>query len=302
MAFILPELRRYIKNLIGRELLTINGYTVDQISNSISKILSYDNATGLLTEIASSLSNVNILDYCGITSEENLVLKTVYNLDTLTTEVTPIKESEYDELVMTRGTDCLYTKKRDEYYWNEYFPSNELLFVKIDRISNSKSGSGFMDYFENLFEEYSDVNLSRLIIDLRNNPGGDDPIYRPFLAKLLHFIELKNLNSSRAFYVITGRETASAAQHLINDLEYLTNATFIGETTQQSVHFFSDSRYFKLPNSKIEYRVSTGWLQNFNPSPYESRSQFEPDISISISSTDYFNDIDPIVEYILKVK
>jgi tetratricopeptide (TPR) repeat protein len=99
--------------------------------------------------------------------------------------------------------------------------------------------------------------------------------------------------------VITGRRTFSAAQSLVNELEKYTEAIFVGEPTAENVSFFGDTKVETLPNSRLAIRLSYIWWQNANVVPSDKRQWTAPDISVELSSDDYFNGSDPVLDAIL---
>ena len=101
-----------------------------------------------------------------------------------------------------------------------------------------------------------------LVIDLRENPGGNGAFNRVLLHAL---IRSNRLREPGRLFVLTGRRTFSAATDLCVRLEQETNAFFVGEPTGGKPNGWGDSRKLKLPSSGLTVRVSTLYWQPSDP-------------------------------------
>ncbi len=153
----------------------------------------------------------------------------------------------------------------------------------------------FSDFNTRLWEFIESKNAKRLIIDLRNNIGGNNQILLPLIHDVIRH---ENINRKGNFFIIIGRKTWSAAMHCATWLERHTNASFIGEPTASAPNHYADPNRFTLPNCKIDLLVSRYYWQN--SWPWDHRESIEPETIIKIHSHDYFNHYDPVLEFILK--
>lgn len=113
-----------------------------------------------------------------------------------------------------------------------------------------------------------------LVIDIRNNPGGNGAFNRALVHAL---IRSRRLREPGRLFVLTGRRTFSAAGFLAIDLELNTNAIFIGEPTGARPNGYGDSRKLTLPSSGLTVRVSTLYWQPSDPR--DMREAIAPDIA-----------------------
>jgi tetratricopeptide (TPR) repeat protein len=90
-----------------------------------------------------------------------------------------------------------------------------------------------------------------------------------------------------------GRSTWSAAQFLLNDLESLTNAVFVGEPSASKGNAFGDSRRITLPHSGVTARVSVYWWQDWPP--WDTRRWTAPHVTAELTSADYRANADPVL-------
>ena len=91
----------------------------------------------------------------------------------------------------------------------------------------------------------------RVIVDLRNNGGGDINTY-PYLLQTL---KSRSINKRGKLVVLIGRTTFSAAVHFAVDLKRGTHAIFIGEPTGGSPNHYSDTDPVTLPASGYTINV-----------------------------------------------
>ncbi len=103
-----------------------------------------------------------------------------------------------------------------------------------------------------LIEILRKANTHNVIIDLRNNSGGD---FFVGLHLAWALIMIDNLHWRDGIYVLTGRKTFSAAMSNAVQYRQLLNATLVGEPTGANPVGYQDADSFSLPNSgwKVQY-------------------------------------------------
>lgn len=103
-------------------------------------------------------------------------------------------------------------------------------------------------FAEELLENIKKHNSQNLIIDLRNNYGGNI-----FMGLILArgLIVADCLNWKSGVYVLTNRATYSAA--MVNALQFrqLLNAKIVGEPTGANPNGYQDLGQLNLPNSNV---------------------------------------------------
>jgi tetratricopeptide (TPR) repeat protein len=132
------------------------------------------------------------------------------------------------------------------------------------------------------------------VLDIRSNGGGNNYLNLPITLGMIK----SRVNKRGNLFVIIGRETFSAAQNTVNELEKYTNAIFVGEPTAANPNHFGDARNVVLPNSKISIQASTLWWQDLDPR--DNRKWTAPQIAAELTSADYKANIDPAMNAILK--
>jgi hypothetical protein len=95
----------------------------------------------------------------------------------------------------------------------------------------------------------------KLIIDMRDNGGGDNTIGEAQIVKPI--AARPDLNAKGHLYVLIGPQTFSAAMNNAAQFQDQTNAITVGETIGEKPNSYQEPRQFRLPNSHLVVRAST---------------------------------------------
>ena len=190
----------------------------------------------------------------------------------------------------------LWLKEPGKLRYFEYLPESKTVYVKHSAVQD-EPGQTIADFFAKLFRFVDSNDVDKLILDIRLNGGGNNYLNKPVITGI---IQAKKINRKGHFFIITGRETFSAAQNLTNELEKYTEAIFAGEPTSENVNFFGDTRTEVLPNSKLNINLSWLWWQNLDPR--DKRKWTAPQLAADLSSDDYKKGIDPAMNVIMNYK
>lgn len=134
------------------------------------------------------------------------------------------------------------------------------------------------------------TKAGRVIIDLRDNGGGDNLLAEPLRRTLIK----SRFNRPGGLYVLTSPATFSAAMNFATRLERETDALFAGEPTGGSPNHFGDAKFAKAPLSGIPYLVST--LRWQDSAPFDQREWIMPDLPAAPAFADYLAGRDRALE------
>ncbi|HEU4478453.1 MAG TPA: hypothetical protein VFR80_08035, partial [Pyrinomonadaceae bacterium] len=160
--------------------------------------------------------------------------------------------------------------------------------------AGDKPGETVEAFFNRVFDYIETNKIDKLVLDMRLNGGGNNFLNLPLTIGMIK----SRVNKRGNLFVIIGRETFSAAQNTVNELEKYTNAIFVGEPTAANPNHFGDARNVVLPNSKITIRASTLWWQDMDPR--DTRKWTAPQLAAELTFADYKANIDPAMTAILK--
>lgn len=189
--------------------------------------------------------------------------------------------------------DPLTLKNRSAAYWFEYLADQKTVFFQFNAVRNDGK-EPFKEFCERLFRCLDEKEVDRLVIDMRWNGGGNTFLVRPLIHGL---IRCDKINQKGKLYVIIGRNTFSAAQNTVTDIEMNTQVTFVGEPTGSSPNFIGETIRFSLPHSKMDGSISDLWWQRSWPMDY--RPWIAPELYAPPSFALFKDNRDPAMEAIL---
>lgn len=134
--------------------------------------------------------------------------------------------------------------------------------------------------------------VERVVVDIRQNPGGDNSTYLILRDLLEEFAEAR----PGALTVITDRVTFSAASNFATDLERRTDARFVGEPMGGGLNFWDDVRWLELPNLPVPMRAAISVRHWVFADPGDPRLTIEPDVAVGVTAADFFAGRDPALE------
>jgi len=174
-------------------------------------------------------------------------------------------------------------------YIFEYLENENAVYLIYGAVESLEDDP--IDQFaERLFQFIEENDIERLIIDVRNNGGGDNTLNAPFV----HGVIASKLNRPGGIYVLVGRQTFSAAQNFANWMERHTQALFVGEPTGGRPNHFGDAEFFVLPETHLGAIISTlRWQDSFDSDP---RLWIRPDLPADLTFDDFLAGRDPALE------
>ena len=161
--------------------------------------------------------------------------------------------SSTSALVPVAKEPPLFRQKLAEPFWFTYLPDSQTVYANFKRYPSLKKNA------QELFAFVDRNRTSRLVIDLRQNGGGD------FFEGREHLIEpIKKrpaINQKGRLFVVVGRTTFSAAMVNAIDFRKETNAILVGEPIGERPNSYSENDEMTLPNSRLVVSYSTRYYK-----------------------------------------
>ncbi|HWW16204.1 MAG TPA: hypothetical protein VN310_16215 [Candidatus Dormibacteraeota bacterium] len=186
----------------------------------------------------------------------------------------------------------LSRQHEDKHYWFDYLPEHHAVYFQFNLVINDE-GETLADFAPRLAAALEQAGVERLVIDLRNNTGGNNTLLRPLLVALFR----SKVNRRGGIYAITGPATFSAAQNFVNRLGNYAEVIYLGEPTAENVNFYGDAAGVTLPHSHLQMGVSHLWWQDEDPR--DQRTATFPDIALETTFANYVAGQDPVLQYAL---
>ncbi|MEN8375031.1 MAG: hypothetical protein ABFS34_06225 [Gemmatimonadota bacterium] len=245
--------------LVGREVVAVAGRDPIAVLDSVGQIVSRDNPMWVDLTAANLISFPQILEGLGLAPSPARLELTVRDDggpdETVVLQVTP---GPPDSSWVDVWPDHLLRGRTPQLrYWFEELPELGAAYFQFNLVFND-SEEPLPDFLDRMFAELDARGVGRLIIDLRENRGGN-----VFLAdKLLHhLISRPRFHEPGSLYVIAGRKTFSAAMYTAAQMERHLDPIFVGEPTGSRPNFVGETVYIRLPYSGLEPSISNLYWQ-----------------------------------------
>lgn len=291
--------------LVGGRVLRLGKVSAEAAMAAASRTLSSENEWWTRANVPARLGLVEMLDGLGLVEEPGrlpVVVERDGQRDTMTLTpagiLTPSGHDPAGPIDMSRWVDMrnapppLWQQQPGRAYWTAWVPESRMLYVCYRGVVDAQPGN--QEFWRGVFAQADSLPVERLVIDLRNNGGGNSFFNRQVVRGLVARPALDR--PDRLFVLISGR-TFSAAMNLVLDLEQWTNATFVGEPTGNATNFYGDHRPLALPASGLTLNISSlPWYA------YDARDQRDfkpPALFTPITATDYRTARDPALAAIL---
>ncbi|MCE7992423.1 MAG: tetratricopeptide repeat protein [Roseivirga sp.] len=296
------------QSIVGWKVKRIGGLEVETIFKKINEFEGHENLMHrkLLSNVL--MVSLDILKMLGANGDQTqMVIEVEKNGKSAEASLKPVP-MDYNSLssnhtntahwsAMNENSETtlpLWLKHPDKAYWRQRLSDSATIYFQYNNVLENEEHP-FKEFCKSLFESIESGQTKNLIIDIRMNDGGSTPLYSPLLKGLMaHQGQLDNL------FLIIGRRTYSAAMNLATDLEYWTDAILVGEPTGSSPNFIGENKIFHLPYSGIRVSVSDRYHQRGASSSLDKRVWIAPDVYVGLKSSDFANNVDPIMETITR--
>jgi hypothetical protein len=293
----------------GSRVIRIGNLPAADAWDSLVKISSGDNVFSRMAGVPAMLMMPEILSATGISSADTLILTLATKGGERRVAVRPQSGAfsrQWSTSKMQESASVPVSERhRNEPYW--FVREGPVVYAQINQIQSSKDtvelgstrGVVSLPAFGARLVSFADtIHADRLIIDIRYNGGGDNTLAKPVVQSI---VEHPRLNRRGHLFVITGRETYSAAMNFASMLEDGTEAIFVGEPPGGTPAHYGDATRFVMPASKIAFYVSTlHWDTGVRPT--DVREVMEPDIPVPPRFTDVTRGIDAAYEAAIAYK
>lgn len=173
-------------------------------------------------------------------------------------------------------------------YWFAERPDVGAVYVQFNQVVDAPTES--LRAFAARLERFLAERRPRaLIVDVRHNNGGHAELLPPLVETLRRF--------GGRLYVLTGRNTFSAAQIFIGQVDRMQRATFAGEPSSSRPNFVGEENPVLLPWSGALCSISNRYHETI---PGDTRVWIAPAIKVDLASADYFANRDPVMDAVLK--
>jgi len=286
------------ESLLKLSLVAINDVPIEEVSIKVSEVAQFveneyslKERTGSYLTIAEVLFHLNLIDS---TDKATFSFRDQHN-DLIIMELAAINGEVWERSVIS-GIHLTIPEieKPNNVNPELYFTSisgTKALYINFESYPTFEEMQVFGEQLVSYIQENQ---IKQVIIDMRNNGGGDLYVgtVLAYTLNLADSIDWKN-----GVFVLTSQKTFSAATSNAALFKQLLNAKIVGQPTGSNPNGYQDMDSFALPNSKL---VITYSKRLFRLSD-QVNTALQPDIIITQKHSDVFNNVDTVLMELLKV-
>jgi len=195
---------------------------------------------------------------------------------------------------MCRAPAPWWEQRPDDRFWWTFDQPSGTLYACMRAVAPAPRSSTNRSEWDRVFAFADSAQPRRLVIDIRENTGGNGALNRYPVQQILR---RPAIDRSDRLFVVIGRRTFSAGQQFTNLLEAWTQATLVGEPSGQRPSQYGDHRPLPLPGLGLTAQISSVFHQA--PNEFDVRVAVPPRFYTPLDSRSYRQGIDPAIEAIL---
>ena len=291
---------------LGGTILQVNG---EEISKVIKRLDRYYSAEGR--------------DVCPAVLEKDNIMRFLFwleygSVETLNLQIKSIDGTINDYIVemMTFGQlkDKEDTNKGINSY--KYLTEYDTFYLKLDDWACWSSIKEFTEFCDEVFKEIQTKNASHLVIDLRNNPGGDFVTMDVFIMYLLNkpYQPVQGLNSlavnkfhdgsnplrfDGTVYILVGENSTSASTVFSTIIRNSRIVTIIGQEPHEPLTLYGPATSFELPNTGLQATVPRDII--ILPGSKKDNHGIIPDYEVKQKPEDIAKGVDTVLQFTLNL-
>ena len=291
-------------DLVGARVLRIGRVSADSALAAAATILSHENEHWVRAWGPFNLMIPELLDGLGLADDvERLPLVIERDGQRATVVVVPAGRFQRHLpdpidmggwMSMRRGAAPLWEQRPGEVFWWTWLADRRTLYVSLRAVAPAPRSNTNRSQWDAVFALADSVSPERLVLDIRENLGGNGFLNRYPIQQILR---RPALDRRDRLFVIIGRRTFSAGQQFTNQLEWWTQATLVGEPTGQRPTQYGDHRPLTLPHSRLTVGISSAFHQA--PDPFDARLFVAPALYTPLTSAAYRRGEDPALDAVL---
>lgn len=279
--------------LVGAKLVRVGTTPVNEAVRVIKSAITKDNGITVRARIPAFLETPDLLAAMGLLEAGQETLTFVQAGSEMTPELETIGVDEHSEWRdfphpyarrLPARAAALYLRNQQENVWVRFLKPTRTIYIAFNVVHPP-----FDATIERIDSILDAKRVTRVVLDLRHNPGGETGLYGPMLSTLKD----PRVNRPGRLFALTGRVTFSAAANFLADLDNETCALIVGEAPGAAPRFWDDNDPVTLPYSGLEVGVATRWWDKGGKR--HPGTTFEVDLPVRYRSAHYFKGMDPVL-------
>jgi hypothetical protein len=282
------------RELLGATVVAIDGKPVAEVIDAVRPTIHGDNDSQVAGLIPTWLVLPGVLRATGVIGAPDRATWTFVVAGRRVERV--ISAAAVGERIgwIDRGSPPLRDRSPEKNQWTELLPGR-WLYARLRNVVEDSDGS-IARFAEEIGARVARGEAERLILDLRDNPGGDAFLAAPVLRTLVRETALWEPGR---MMVLIDRGSFSAAVNLAGAIEMHTPAIMVGEKSGGHPNSYGDARRIVLPETGLTVRSSTLFWQITGPG--DRRDGITPLLPAPIAAAEWRAGRDPALDAALSL-
>jgi hypothetical protein len=281
------------EELVETRVTAIGGHPIAEVLAALEPLVPRDGPATLPAFRPIYLLMPDVLRGLGLIGDGDVSLEVEGDDGTRSVTVSPVPVAEFQAWAgwlaytgLPPRDGLRATELRQDDFSAERLPGGGI-YVRYTQVSDVSSDQ--VDAMRDLAAAHPG---ERVLLDLRQNPGGDNHNYRIILSGLRD----PGIDVEGRLFVLTDRVTFSAASNFATEIERTTSATFVGEPMGGGLNFWDDVIWLDLPDYVVPMQVAISARYWEKAEPDDPRLSIEPDLPVPTLASDYFASRDTVLE------
>ncbi len=285
-------------DLVGSRVEALEGRPIGDVLDALEPLVPRDGPATVRGFRPTFMLRTSVLEGLGLIEDGAVSVSTSDGgEDVVETELEPVPFIDWLDWkggfgipLLPARDDTMFLSDPGPTFWSEFLPEWGVLYIRYEQVVAIDATA-----LAAAFDRASADDVEAVILDLRQNTGGDNNRY----VGLLRELQEPHIDRPGRLFVLTDRLTFSAASNLATEIEQSTGAIFAGEPMGGGLNFWDDVRQVRLDDYVVpmDVGVSTRYWQKSTPD--DPRLTIDPDIAVPVLASDYFAGRDPVLEQIL---
>jgi hypothetical protein len=283
---------------LGWKLTALGGVDADSLADAVAPYIPHDNRSWLVESAPDYLCMEDILNAMGLLTPKGTV-----RLDLQDSGGSPASlelfpgGSLYTSDAALGAALPLYRQRTSDNYWYQYDNADRLLYVRYRKCAEQpdRPSGAFWQEVLNAFDQNP---VDRLVVDFRDNTGGDDSIINPLLMGIQQ--RFGRFGNPTRFYGLMNGGTFSSG--LLDVMSFKEGAIMMGlpfvrifgEPTGGNPNSYGNVYTYQLPASGISFQLSARYFGSMFKD-----DALQPDVLVPLRSDQYLQGVDPVWDAVL---
>lgn len=287
-----PDYQKFLR----AKLLQVGEMPIEETLSKIAMVIASEgseswlkvNSTGLLPYE----ETIQGLGLANAEGKAEFLLQTEQG-ETARVIVTPLKKGAKVSWMSGCRSWPRYRGRFDKKYWFEIWDDSKTLYLQYNSCAED-AAKPFAEFAREVMETWDKNSLTRMIVDMRDNGGGNSAVIGPLLDEIR---KRPSLNRRGSLFVLSGRFTFSSAAMNLADFKEGTQALIVGSVPGGNPYTpFREVMSFQLPNSQLSVSCNWRYLPFIVQLIEGSGEVPKPDLPTDATAAEFFDGRDVDVE------